>query len=52
MLPKYTVPSRLDVRFSACTPVSASVTSARLCAWTSGANVASATMATIAPRAA
>lgn len=34
MLPKYTVPSRLDVRFSAWTPESAIVTSVRVCART------------------
>ena len=50
MLPKYTVPSRLDVRFSGVTPVSAIVTSVRFCARPTGANEISVATATIALR--
>ena len=44
VLPKYTDPSWLDVRFSAWTPVSLIVTSVRLCA-RRGDAIAVATMA-------
>src|SRR6266550_1511725 len=45
VLPKYTAPSWLEVRFSACTPVSLIVISVRACARTSGEADANATTA-------
>jgi len=47
ILPKYTVPSRLDVRFSGATSVSWIVTSVRSCARRTAAKDVSVTTATI-----
>jgi len=50
ILPKYIVPSRLDVRFSGVTAVSLMVTWVRPCARATGANDVNATTATISSR--